>query len=89
MKIYQLISETTEKYIVLGTFLNEDDALNGLADWTENSRALNEALENAVDQDHEDVILDNVPEYYFPWDDTAKVIEYEVLEKYDKSIVKL
>jgi hypothetical protein len=89
MKIYQLIVKTDEKDIVLGTFKNEDDALNGLADWTENYRAFNEALEMCATQEEEDIIANEVPEYFYPYDEKAHVIEFEVLDKYDCNLVKL
>ena len=89
MKIYQLIVKTDEKDIVLGTFKNEDDALNGLADWTENYRALNDALELCDSHEDADVIMESVPEYFHPYDEQAHVIEFEVLDKYDSNLVKL
>jgi hypothetical protein len=89
MKIYQLIVKTEEKDIVLGTFKNEDDALNGLADWTEIYWALNDALEMCDTYEDEAVIMESVPEYFYPYDEKAHVIEFEVLDKYDCNLVKL
>jgi hypothetical protein len=89
MKIYQLIVKTEEKDIVLGTFKNEDDALNSLADWTEIYWALNDALEMCDTHEDEAVIMESVPEYFYPYDEKAHVIEFEVLDKYDCNLVKL
>jgi hypothetical protein len=89
MKIYQLVVKLEEGDFVIGTFKNQDDALNGLADWTENSRAFEEALEGCYNQDQIDAIMEVIPEIYFPYDFKAHVVEYEVFEKYDKSLVKL
>jgi hypothetical protein len=89
MKIYQLVVKLDENDFVIGTFKNQDDALNGLADWTENYRALNEALESTHTQDEADAIMDTVPEIYHPWDGKAHVLEYDVLESYNPKLVKM
>ena len=90
MKIYQLIAQMDildYEDVVIGTFKNEDDALNALADWTENCRALNEALEACKTEEDADTIMSSVPNMYHC--EMPVIKEFEVLDKYDSSLTKM
>jgi hypothetical protein len=91
MKIYQLVAKVDYPEIedvVIGTFKNVDDCLNALADWSENNKALNEALENCLSEEDEELIMESVPKIYH-CENPPQVKEYEILENYSPDLVKL
>jgi hypothetical protein len=87
MKIYQLkIQYDPEKVLTIATYLNESDAFDALADWSENERKIQATFAKWSEKKmslHYHTICLRMPEIYNAYDSSGWVEECEVLQEYD------
>jgi hypothetical protein len=87
MKIYQLKAKVDPyETITIGTYLNQSDCFDALADWSENERAIKNHWDSLTEEQHEaffDNVQDKIPIIYDTYEGIAWVDEFEVIEEYD------
>ena len=87
MKIYQLkIQYDPEKVLTIATYLNESDAFEALADWSENEKAIQKFWDSLTEKQMDynyNKICERIPDIYNAYDHSGWVEECEVIKNYD------
>ena len=93
MKIYQLKTRVDrEDVVTIATYLNQQDAFDALADWSDNENLLQSKYDHMTIEQQENFqeeIQDKIPLIYNTYEGVAHIEEIDVLDAYDPKSLDL